>query len=340
MSGGQYFRDQLPRLGLHLFAMAALSVFLLAAGNTADTVLVLLLVWAVSLVCALAAGYMRRRRELERLLHTAGELKERYLLPEVLPEPVRADDRVFFRLMRMQEAAMLERIRKEREEQGEYREYVEQWIHEVKTPISAMKLACENQKGALAAAILPELEKTARFAEQALYCARSAHPERDYLIREVRLADIVHQAVAENKYLLRQRGAAVEVRLEDETAYTDEKWMIFIVSQMISNAVKYSSESPRIVFAAEGRSDGCVLFVGDNGAGIPGADLPRIFDKGFTGENGRRGGASTGMGLYLCRKLCKKLGVALSVRSEQGRGTQFSLGFYTNPFVIREEERE
>ena len=332
MRGGQYLKDQLPVLMINLLGMLALALFLMANGNGLQIILFILAVWLLVLVLCMLSFYYSRKKYLNRLLDMAEQLEERYLLPEVMEVPERADDQVFYQLMKMTEKSMLERIGGIQRERKEYKEYIEQWIHEVKTPITAMKLIYENNPGPFTRDLMTELENVNRFTEQALYFARSEHAEKDYSVREIRLSDVVHDAIAGNKYLLRQNHVAITVEDMDDVVYTDDKWVRFILDQLISNAVKYRTDQPVLHFCTRKENDRVLLSVEDNGIGIPSGDLPRIFEKGFTGENGRRIHSSTGIGLYLCRRLCDKLGIGISA-SSKGKGTTISLSFHINDFV-------
>ena len=332
MSGRQYLKDQLPVLLINLLGMLALSLFLMANGNGPQIILFILAVWLLVMVLCLLFFYFSRRKHLEKLLDMAEQLEERYLLPEVMKLPKRADDQVFYQIMKMAEKSMLERISGIQRERKEYKEYIEQWIHEVKTPITAMKLIYENNPGPFTRDLMTELENVNRFTEQALYFARSEHAEKDYSVREIRLSDVVHEAIAGNKYLLRQNHVAITVEDMDDVVYTDDKWVRFILDQLISNAVKYRTDQPVLHFFTRKENDRVLLCVENNGIGIPPGDLPRIFEKGFTGENGRRIHSSTGIGLYLCRRLCDKLGIGISA-SSKGKGTTISLSFHSNDFV-------
>ena len=332
MRGGQYLKDQLPVLMIHLLGMMALSLFLMANGNGLQIILFILAVWFLVLGLCLLSFYFSRKKYLNRLLDMAEQLEERYLLPEVMEMPERADDQVFYQLMKMAEKSMLERIGGIQRERKEYKEYIEQWIHEVKTPLTAMKLICENNHCSFTRDLMAELENVNRFTEQALYFARSEHTEKDYSVREICLSDVVHEAIADNKYLLRQNHVTIAVEDMDHVVYTDDKWVRFILDQLISNAVKYRTDQPVLHFFTWIENDRVLLSVEDNGIGIPAGDLPRIFEKGFTGENGRRIHSSTGIGLYLCRRLCDKLGIGISA-SSGGQGTTISLSFPINDFV-------
>lgn len=316
MNGKQYLKNQLPVILINLLGMLALALFLIASGNGIQTVLFILVVWLIVLASCLLLFYFSRKKYLNKLLDMTEQLKERYLMPEIMQEPERADEQVFYQIMKMAEKSMLERIGEVQRERKEYKEYIEQWIHEVKTPITAIKLICENNRCSFTRELMAELENINRFTEQALYYARSEHTEKDYSVREINLSDVVHGAIADNKYLLRQNNVAVTVEDVEYSIYSDDKWLRFILDQLISNAVKYRADQPALHFFAVKENDSIILSVEDNGIGIPQSDLPRIFEKGFTGQNGRMIRSSTGIGLYLCRRLCDKLGIGISASSE------------------------
>ena len=332
MSSKQYWKNQLPVILINLLGMLALALFLIASGNGIQTVLFILVVWLIVLASCLLLFYFSRKKYLNKLLDMTEQLKERYLLPEIMQEPERADEQVFYQIMKMAEKSMLERIGEVQRERKEYKEYIDQWIHEVKTPITAIKLICENNRCSFTRELMAELENINRFTEQALYYARSEHTEKDYSVREINLSDVVHGAIADNKYLLRQNNVAVTVEDVEYSIYSDDKWLRFILDQLISNAVKYRADQPALHFFAVKENDSIILSVEDNGIGIPQSDLPRIFEKGFTGQNGRTIHSSTGIGLYLCRRLCDKLGIGISASSER-KGTAISLSFRINDFV-------
>ncbi len=332
MSGKQYLKNQIPAILVNLMGMLALALFLLASGNQLQTVLFIFMVWFIILITYLSVAYYMRKRYLNKLLDMTEQLEERYLIPEIMTMPEKADEQVFYQIMKMAEKSMLEKIGAIQNERKEYKEYIEQWIHEVKTPITAMKLLCENNRSPLSREILAELEIINQYTEQALYYARSEHTEKDYSVREIDLCDVVHSAIADNKYLLRQSNMAITIDDIENRVYTDDKWVRFILNQIIGNAIKYCTEQPVLHFSTVKTNDRIVLSVSDNGIGIPKSDLPRIFEKGFTGRNGRTEKNSTGIGLYLCKRLCDKLGIGLTAHSEN-KGTTVALSFQMNGFV-------
>ncbi len=337
-----YWKQKLPIMFLNFLCMIGLAIFLGVTGNSFDSIFLILLIWIVILAVYLVISYYSRKVQMEKLLNLAEQLAERYLLSEVMEKPERADDQVYYRLLKLAGKSMLEQVNEVRRERAEYKEYVEQWVHEIKTPITAMKLLCENAHSQEAKELLVELEKVNRYTEQALYYARSEHTEKDYSVREIRLFDVVHQSIAENKYLLLQNGVGIDLQEMEEGhstfVYSDEKWLCFILNQLIVNSVKYQAENPVLRFYTERQGNQVILCVQDNGIGIDAGDLPRIFEKGFTGQNGRKAvHSSTGMGLYLCKRLCDKLGIGICADSK-GSGTTIRLIFQINDFIQRVQD--
>ena len=238
------------------------------------------------------------------------------------------------------------------EEMREYRRYVELWVHEVKTPLAAMNLMLANPGGPDARALSRELARVEADVEGALFYARSTSVSNDYLIRRCDLADLVREAVRSRARSLIEAHVAVDLSgLEGGPApaaaasaaarpwvYCDPKWTAFVLGQLIDNAVRYRAvperdgRDPRLSFSASvedagGARERVVLHVADNGCGIREADLGRVFERGFTGENGRTHERSTGMGLYLVRTLCEKMGLSVGARSAAGVGTTIDVTF-------------
>ncbi len=210
----------------------------------------------------------------------------------------------------------------------EYREYIESWVHEIKTPLTAAKLTCRHLESDSRRKFSAELAQIEAHVERALYYARVKSPEQDCIIRQTALADIVSQAVGNHRTLLIQSQMKIETGDLDFTVYTDRKWAVFMLGQLLQNASRYrNNNSPSILLTAMGCGRQVRLTVSDNGIGIPAHELPRVFDRGFTGSNGRTRGGSTGMGLYLCRKLAALLEIDLQISSEEQKGTAVTLTF-------------
>ena len=207
---------------------------------------------------------------------------------------------------------------------------MELWIHEIKTPIAAANLMAADLHGPVATKLKGELDRIESQVEQALYYARSTSLAKDYAIRETALADAVRAACRKNARYLIESGVSVEVGLaDDETVFADATWLSFIVGQVLANAAKYGASCVRFSSRTEGEGGAArtVLAMADDGCGIPAADVPRVFERGFTGTNGRAQGSSTGMGLYLAAVMCEKMGLGLGIASEEGTGTRVMIAF-------------
>jgi signal transduction histidine kinase len=273
-------------------------------------------------VLSLLPEYFTKNRYYRELRDATEQLDRTYLLCEVISAPDFCEGEILYDALKAVGKSANDEIAKHRLIATEYREYIELWVHEIKTPIAVAKLLCENARNADMNA---EMDKIERLVEQALFYARSGNVENDYLIRRIDLSELLNDALKNGaKYLI---GHKIRVRTENlsHTVFTDPKWLSFILWQLIDNSVKYGSRS--IEFSGVQNEGSVSLFIRDDGVGISEKDLARVFDKGFTGENGRRFGRSTGLGLYLCRKLCTKLGLFLSLESAPGNGVVAKLVF-------------
>lgn len=327
MKIGEFLHDRIMSLLLHLFCMLAFSAFLLLTGTSWGVVFIILLVWAIGLCAVILASYFRQRNQIRELVSILDGLQQKYLFMECSPKPNNYFGRKIFELFRRSGKSMIEAVSLAEEKQREYREYIENWVHEIKVPITSVELICENNKSETALKIRSQLALIEGHVERALYYARLDCVEKDFIIRETPLAEAVKRAISKYRFLLTQNNVRIETENLDKLVYTDGKWVEFILGQLLSNAVKYRSASPVILICAQ-ESDGRTrLVVKDNGIGIPASELRRIFDKGFTGSNGRALGGSTGMGLYLCRKLAETLGVYLEADSKENEYTAISICF-------------
>ena len=238
-------------------------------------------------------------------------------------------------IMQDLEKSMLENVNKYKYTLEDYKEYIELWIHEIKMPIATSKMIIENNKTEVTSSINEELDKIENYIEQALFYARSNTVEKDYYVKKVDLKEIVNNAILKNKRNLIQNKINVKTYHLDEEVFTDSKWCIFIINQIIQNSIKYSKkENKEIEIYSVDKNEKVVLYIKDNGIGIKKGEITKVFEKGFTGENGRISGQkSTGIGLYLCKKLCNKLGIGIELNSEKDIGTEVRIIFPKNSFT-------
>ena len=342
MSVLAFLKDRFFLLVLHLVCMGLMSVFLRLTGYSGANVAILLIFWGMIVCVWLVVTYLGRRKYFEETGHILEQVDKRYLLGELLPSSAKLEDRLYRDMIRRSNKSVIERIRQVETAEREYREYIENWVHEVKAPITGISLLCENgsrlsESRETLRAVSLENQKIENYVDMALYYARSENVYKDFIIRRTNLQETVEDVLERNRLLLIQSGVRAEVNCPDPV-YTDGKWIAFIVNQMILNSVKYCGKQPTFRIRTKRERDGVCLTVEDNGVGIRSEELCRIFEKGFTGSNGRDHERATGMGLYLCRKLCDKLGVGLRAESEYGRGTRMTLLFPISVYIDREQE--
>lgn len=327
MTISEFVSDRLGQLVLQAVFAVSAAAFLLATGTADGVVVILLIAWFLALCCTQTAAFLRCRSRLCELENIMDGLEQKYLFAECVPQAQSNYERRLFELSRRAGRAMISAVSDAQAAGKEYREYIESWVHEIKTPITAAALICRSADSDTRQKLSRELAQIESHVERALFYARAESPEKDFLIRRVSLADIAANAIDHHRTLLIQNNVRVETKGLEQTVYTDEKWTCFILGQLLQNAARYRSEQPVITLSAKSLGQRVQLFVRDNGIGIPDHELPRVFDRGFTGSNGRLRGGSTGMGLYLCRRLADCLEINVQIRSETQSGTELILTF-------------
>ena len=264
-------------------------------------------------------------------------LDKKYLISEVIEEGTFTESKLIYDVICKGNKAMNDEIGEFKRGINDYREYIELWVHEIKTPIATCKLLIENNESPLTESIGEEVCKLENYIDQALFYTRSNTIEKDYIIKEISLSSCVNKVLNNNADSLIKKRVKISLGDLEKKVYSDSKWIEFILGQIISNSIKYmNKEHKELKIYCSESSKYVILNIQDNGAGISEKDVSRVFDKGFTGENGRKFGKSTGIGLYLCKKLCKKLGLDIKLISEEGKFTRVSIIFPINRMMIFE----
>lgn len=278
--------------------------------------------------------FIKYRRYLNNLINTVENLDRKYLLPEVIEEPRFQEARIINDVLKQCNKSMHEKVKHYKDEQIEYREYIETWVHEIKTPIASAKLILENDNSNLSERINYEMKRVEGFIEQVLYYARSSDVSKDYIIKEFSLRSVVMKSVKSNSRDFINKNIKLDIRGIEGNIFSDEKWVEFIINQIIINAVKFSIPNEgKVSIYSKVNENNIILTIEDNGVGINEKDIDRVFEKGFTGENGRKFGKSTGIGSLLCKKLCDKLGIGISLNSKENIGTKVNIVFPQGKFT-------
>ena len=319
-----------------ILALSSVEILLLV--YNISTLIRLYCAFIIIFVVALAIliEYKKKKDYYNELIKNMEDLKEKYLISEIVKTPNFVEGRILKEILQDTGKSMLENVNYYKNIQEDYKEYIELWIHEVKIPIAASKLIIENNKNEITKSIDEELDKVENYTEQALFYARSNAVEKDYIINKTNLKEIVNGAILKNKTTLLNEKVSIELsNLKEEEVYTDSKWAVFIVNQIIQNAIKYSKkENKKIEISSQEKNDKVILYIKDNGIGIKKGEITRVFERGFTGENGRIiGQKSTGIGLYLCKKLCDRLGLGIELNSKKDIGTEVRIIFPKNSYT-------
>lgn len=323
----EFLSDRLFWIITQLLCFTMATLFLRATGTPSGVLAILAVVFLLVFCAVQLSDFLSQRARLRELKSILDSLDRKYLFIECVPPPKNLYERRLLELIRRAGRAMTGAVSDAEASQQEYREYVERWVHEIKAPITAARLICRNLDGETRRKLTAELAQIEAHVERALFYARAENPEQDCLFRQVDLGKIASQAIENHRSLLIQNGIHIVTEVLNCTVYTDEKWTVFILGQLLQNAARYRGTEPVITISARPLGKQVRLIVSDNGIGIPAHELSRVFERGFTGSNGRARGDSTGMGLYLCRKLAAFLDLELRIVSQEGVGTTVTLTF-------------
>lgn len=327
MSLGEFLSDRLCQMAAGTAAVLGAAVFLLVTGTQSGVVALLLVFGLLVFILREGVLFFRCRSRLRELTAIMEGLDQKYLFAECVPRARSLYERRLLELMRESGKSMIGRVSEVEAAGREYREYVESWVHEIKAPITAAELISRGVEKEAGRKLLKELAQIENHVERALFYARAENPERDFLIRQTKLETLVSETVQNHRALLISAGVRVETEGLTGTVYTDGKWAGFLLGQLLQNAVRYRREEPVITICASPMGKRMRLAVKDNGMGIPAHELSRVWDRGFTGSNGRTRGGATGMGLYLCRKIAGFLEIELEIASGQQEGTEVTVIF-------------
>ena len=330
-----FLKEKAITILLLLFGIITIEIFLMAYNVGMFIKIYIPLIIMVLYVVSIVIEYFKKKKFYDNLSNMLEELEEKYLITEIINTPNFLEGQIFKNSLEQIDKSMLENVNKYKYMTEDYKEYIELWIHEIKIPIAASKMVIENNKNEVTKSIDEELDKVENYIEQALFYARSNTVEKDYYIRKVVLKEIVNESIKKNKSSLIQEKISINIHNLDIEVNTDNKWIVFILNQIIQNSIKYRKKEKSIIeiYANQGKEN-VILYVKDNGIGIRQGEITRVFEKGFTGTNGRLSNKkSTGIGLYLCKKLCNKLGIGIELNSVQNEGTEIRLVFPQSSYV-------
>lgn len=323
-----YLKERSSFIWVNILFFTAVSIVLLIFKMNIIDIVMLMLIWFAPLMSYIGLEYLKFNKYITQLHEVSEELEKSYLMSEVIKEPHFLEGKLIHQSLKTAHRAMLEEIKREKDVQRDYKEYIETWVHEIKTPLASIGLMTQNEDTPTMRNVAYEARRIHNYIEQVLYYARSGEVKSDYLVKPFILREVVMEEVKQYRTDFIRRKIGIEVNELDLEVYSDRKWVSFMISQILGNAIKYMGDNQgKIKIYGERSKNKVILTIEDEGVGINSKDIKRVFDKGFTGENGRQFGKSTGIGLYLCKQLCNKLGLSIRLSSVQGSGTKVQLIF-------------
>lgn len=292
--------------------------------------------WVSVLIGFVFIEFIVEKHNAEKIIELVDKLEEKYYIAEIIENPKNLSNYGYYYALKKACKSMNDKISYLEFQNKQFIDYINMLIHEIKTPVSAISLICKNNsqkqdesldkvfvtKNRNENKIISEqLNIIENYLEQVLYYTRMGHTEKDYIITDTNLSNIVHSSLLNFRDIILSQKIELEIGELEFQIKTDEKWLVFIINQIIQNSIKYYNKNRKILtIYAENIDNKTVLFIKDNGIGINEVDLPRIFDYGFTGSN-RQKKYSTGMGLYICKNLCDKLSITMLVDSKKDEYT-------------------
>lgn len=295
---------------------------------------------AILLLITVLVGFFRYSSKVKAL---SNALKRPVEEQAQLPEATDDVEILYHRLLENQSIARSESESSAAIRQSQMRDYYSMWVHQIKTPISAMKLLLEVEREELGQLICDdeqsqyllsdnmdsfedELFRIEEYVSMALQYQRVSSTENDFVLEKVSVDGVIRDTIKKYAKIMIRRHIGINYSGTGQEVYTDGKWLAFMLEQILSNAIKYTPQGVVTIETAE-EKDRFFITIKDTGIGIKAEDLPRVFEKGYTGYNGHADKKATGIGLYLCRQMADKLGHTIRMESEIGKGTKVWIGF-------------
>ena len=334
MKFNSFLKDRLYSIVTALFCYFIILLVLLAYKSDKAIVIAITIILLVTYILLFLTDFFRKQKFYTDLLTNIDNLDKAYLVLETLNRPEFYEGELLCQALYEIDKSMNENVRIEKEQLLDNKEYIEMWIHEVKRPLASLVLTLNNQKNILDRKTKNILKRLEDYVDQVLYYVRSENAEKDYFIKEVDLSKVIKNVGIKNMDDLLDNKVEFIVDKTNYKVFTDSKWLEFILNQIINNSIKYKRniDNSYIKIYVKDNLDTTVLIIEDNGIGIKTSDIRQVFDKTFTGTNGREKTTSTGMGLYIAKNLCKKLGHKIEIESKENEYTRVFITFAKNKF--------
>lgn len=337
----EYIKDELFKIILIIVYIILICGFLCAFNFGVQMAALMAVLAAIFFIIMFIWDFCRKRNFYNSLIDNTQRIDKKYLVIETLDEPEFYEGNLVYTAMYDINKSMIEHINQYERGQQDFKDFIEMWVHEIKLPIASLTLMCHNDKEHIDKKFITQLNRLDDYADKVLYYVRSENAEKDYSFGKVNLKTIINKTAVKNKDIILSNNISLNVHDIDTYVNTDAKWLEFIVNQIISNSIKYkktSGEAYIEVYSEQRQDSGtdkvgyAVLHIKDNGIGIPAKDIDKVFIKSYTGSNGRNNAKSTGMGLYIAKNMCGKLGHNIEIKSIEGEYTEVEITFYGDSY--------
>lgn len=298
-----YIKDKLYAIILFIFILAIILLMLIAFKVATSLTIAIIVIFFIYCFSIFFIEYMRRKKFYDNLINNINLLDQAYLVLETLEKPEFFDGEVLYQAIYEINKSFLENINNINHKMVDFKEYIEMWIHEVKIPLASLTLMAHNHHDRYNQKFFESLRVLEFYLDQVLYYVRSENAEKDFLIKETSIKKVVNIIALKFKDDLLEKNIDVLIENINYKVYTDAKWLEFIMGQIISNSIKYldSKKNSIVKIKVEDEKNETKLIIEDNGIGIAASDLPQVFDKSFTGQNGRKAGNLREWGFLLLK---------------------------------------
>lgn len=329
MKLSRYLKDKLYFIILFITFLSLIILLLVGFKVSLELIIVIISLLVIFAILVLIIEYLKKRNFYNEFINIVDKLDKKYLVIEMLNPPNFQEGEILYNELYEINKSMLENIKNYEISMNDFKDYIEMWIHEVKIPLSSLVLMIHNNKNNISSKMVDQVKRLDNYVDQVLFYVRAENAEKDYLIKKTELNKVINKIALKNKDYILENNICFSVLDCEKKVLTDSKWLEFIIDQIINNSIKYKRDiaSSFIKIYTEENNEEIRLIIYDNGIGIDAKDLPRVFDKTYTGTNGRLKSKSTGMGLYIAKNLCEKLGHKIAIESKVNEYTKVIITF-------------
>ena len=329
MKLSRYLKDKLYFIILFITFLSLIILLLVGFKVSLDLIIVIISLLVIFAILVVIIEYLKKRNFYNEFINIVDKLDKKYLVIEMLNSPNFHEGEILYNELYEINKSMLENIKNYEISMNDFKDYIEMWIHEVKIPLSSLVLMIHNNKNNISSKMVDQVNRLDNYVDQVLFYVRAENAEKDYLIKKTELNKVINKIALKNKDYILENNICFSVLDCEKKVLTDSKWLEFIIDQIINNSIKYKRDiaSSFIKIYTEENNEEIRLIIYDNGIGIDAKDLPRVFDKTYTGTNGRLKSKSTGMGLYIAKNLCEKLGHKIAIESKVNEYTKVIITF-------------